>query len=125
MVDAPCRGQASYACPPHGVFFWPAHAASGGAAHPPARPELPGGTGFSKVELDLEHKPTVLSGKLGHLTRVEMSQSDPYLLSGEVRIPKWLDGLLGPEDRKLSAAFCRTSKRIIGCGIVRNPRVND
>lgn len=77
------------------------------------------------VELDLEHKPTVLSGKLGRLTKVFSSPNDPYLLSGETRIPKWLDALLGPADRKLSVAFDRTTKNIIGCGLVRNPRVSD
>jgi hypothetical protein len=80
---------------------------------------------FSPVDLDLEHKPTVLSGKLGVLARVDRSEADPYLLSGEVSIPKWLDNLLGPDERKLSAAFCRTTKKIIGCGLVRTPRVSD
>lgn len=81
--------------------------------------------GFSRVELDLEHKPTVLSGKLGHLTHIDLSETDPNIISGKVSIPKWLDGLLGANERKLSVAFCRTSKKIIGCGIVRNPRVSD
>lgn len=80
---------------------------------------------FKRVELDLEHKPTVLSGKLGHLAHIELSADDPYLITGKVSIPNWLDGLLGPDDRKLSVAFCRSSKQVIGCGIVRNPRVSD
>jgi hypothetical protein len=80
---------------------------------------------FSPVELDLEHKPTVLSGKLGKLSKIEMNSQDPYLLGGEVRIPCWLDSVLGADERKLSAAFCRNTKKLIGCGIVRNPRVND
>lgn len=80
---------------------------------------------FKVVPLDLEHKPTVLDGKLGFLTRVNLSGDDPSLISGEVSIPKWLDGVLSQGERKLSAAFHRRSKQIVGCGLVRNPRVTD
>jgi hypothetical protein len=77
------------------------------------------------VELDLEHKPTVLSGKLGTLHKVFSRETDSWILGGECRIPKWLHAILGPEDRKLSVAFDRKTKHIIGCGLVRNPRVTD
>lgn len=79
----------------------------------------------SGVEFDLEHRPTVLSGKLGRLTKVQQSANDPWLLSGECQIPKWLHNILGPDDRKLSVTFDRGTKHIVGCGIVRNPRVGD
>lgn len=77
------------------------------------------------VELDLEHKPSVLSGKLGTLHTLFPSPQDPWVLSAECRIPKWLDNVLGPEDRKISVAFNRFTKQVVGCGLVRNPRVTD
>ncbi len=77
------------------------------------------------VDLDLEHKPTVLSGKLGVLSKFNAVAGDPWTLAGECKIPLWLDSILGPEERKLSVAFHRQTKQVIGCGIVRNPRITD
>ncbi len=79
---------------------------------------------FSPVAIDLEHKPSVLDAKLGKIVRVHLSD-DGYTMGGEALIPTWLDSVLGKDDRKLSAAFDRTTKRMIGCSLVRNPRVSD
>jgi hypothetical protein len=46
-------------------------------------------------------------------------------MGGEALIPAWLDGVLDKDNRRLSAAFCRKTKKMIGCSLVRNPRVSD
>jgi hypothetical protein len=79
---------------------------------------------FAPVDLDLEHMPTVLDGKLGKLEAVALG-SDGWSLVGTVRLPKWLDSQLGDGERKVSATWDRTKKRLTKLAIVRNPRVKD
>jgi hypothetical protein len=79
----------------------------------------------SPIDLDLEHKPTVFNGQLGQLTEVSQNPQDPWLLSGKAALPQWLDNLLPDEAKKLSLAFDRRTKKIIGCSLVRTPRVSD
>lgn len=79
---------------------------------------------FRPVDLDLEHKPTVLNGRLGRLSTVQLSK-DGWTIGGAAEIPKWLDETLPPDERRLSVVFDRKTKNIIGCSLVRNPRVSD
>jgi hypothetical protein len=79
---------------------------------------------FAPVDIDLEHKPTIFNGQLGQVHEVDLHQNG-WDIKARARIPKWLDRILPPEARKLSAAFDRKTKRIIGVSLVRNPRVGD
>lgn len=79
---------------------------------------------FKPVDLDLEHMPTVLDGKLGKLEAVTLG-SDGWSLIGTVRLPKWLDTQLGDAGRKVSATWDRATKRLTKLALVRNPRVKD
>lgn len=79
---------------------------------------------FRPVDIDLEHKPSVLDKKLGRIVKVELSR-DGTEMSGEALIPAWLDKILERDNRKLSAAFDRKTKQMIGCSLVRTPRISD
>lgn len=79
---------------------------------------------FSPVDIGLEHVPTVLNGKLGKIVTVGLSDNWQDM-HGEAEIPRWLDDVLTRDDRKLSVAFDRSTKKIIGCDLVRTPRVKD
>jgi hypothetical protein len=79
---------------------------------------------FKPVDLDLEHMPTILDGKLGKLEAVALG-SDGWSLVGTVRLPKWLDKQLGDAERKVSATWDRISKKLTKLALVRNPRVKD
>lgn len=75
---------------------------------------------FSPVPNDLEHRPSVLDGKLGKLQKVWKQGSELY---GTVALPKWLDKMVGGQ-AKVSLAF-NGQKRIVGNGIVLRPRIAD
>jgi hypothetical protein len=79
---------------------------------------------FEPCEVDLEHTSTLLDGKLGTVQRI-FAGEDGTSLMGEVHLPKWLDSLLDEGERKVSATWDRTSKRLMGLALVRNPRVSD
>lgn len=79
---------------------------------------------FTAQHLDLEHIPTVLSGKLGALTAVHPGD-DGWSLYGEARVPKWLDTVLPADERKVSATWNRTTKQLEGLALVIDPRVAD
>lgn len=79
---------------------------------------------FKPVDVDLEHMPTILDGKLGKLEAVALG-SDGWSLIGTVRLPKWLDSQLGSAERKVSATWDRVSKQLTKLALVRNPRVKD
>ncbi len=79
------------------------------------------------VALGLEHIPTILSNRLGKLVELKDAGEDEHgnaLMSGLALIPSWLDAIVPAKDRKLSAAFDRTSKSLIGCDFVIKPRVD-
>lgn len=80
----------------------------------------------SPVSLGLEHIPTILSNRLGKLVELSHSKDDKgnAIMSGKALIPTWLDAIVPAKDRKLSAAFDRTSKSVIGCDFVIKPRVD-
>lgn len=77
---------------------------------------------FSPVANDLEHRQTILSNELGDLSNV---RRDGMSLFGDVRIPKWLDKIVGKDPLKVSVAFDRGTKRIIGNALTINPRIKD
>lgn len=77
---------------------------------------------FKKVPIRIEHRPSVLDGKLGHLTSVEAS-ADGRELHGITHLPRWLDEALGAGKRKVSAAFDRLTKTILELSMVENPRI--
>ncbi len=77
---------------------------------------------FQAVDNDLEHTPTILSGKLGQLKSVWRQGKD---LFGKVAIPKWLHEAVGSDPIKTSLAWNRQTKRIAGNGLVLHPRVKD
>ena len=77
---------------------------------------------FSPVDLDLEHVPTVLDGRLGTADAVWARGSE---LFGSVTLPRWLDALLEDGERKVSCSWDRATKRIAGLSLVRAPRITD
>jgi hypothetical protein len=77
---------------------------------------------FSPVSNDLEHKRTILDGKIGQLRSVIAKGKE---LIGEVAVPKWFYDAVGKEPIKASLAWNTQTKRIIGNGLVINPRVPD
>lgn len=79
-------------------------------------------TAFRPVDNDLEHRSTILDRKIGQLESVQARGAE---LFGTVVIPKWLNDTLGAEPLKVSLAWDRPTKRIIGNGLVLNPRVSD
>jgi len=78
---------------------------------------------FTAVPNDLEHTPTILDGKLGQLTKVELDPDGS--LVGEVEIPRWLDDIIGVDPVKTSLMWDRETKRIVGNALVLEPRIAD
>lgn len=79
---------------------------------------------FTPVPNDIEHRPSILDGKLGELRTVALS-GDGKSLIGTVAIPKWLHESIGDAPLKTSLAFDRATKRIAKNGLVLTPRVTD
>ena len=78
---------------------------------------------FIPVPVDLEHMPTVLSGKLGHLERLEVG--DDGQIFGSVSLPTWLNDALGDAMCNVSATWDRATKKLKGIALVTNPRISD
>jgi hypothetical protein len=76
------------------------------------------------VQVDLEHMPTVLNGKLGEMFAVEITP-DRKRAIGSVRLPKWLDTLLEDTGRKVSSTLNRADKTFAGLALVQHPRIAD
>ena len=80
---------------------------------------------FQPVDLDLEHMPTIMDGKLGKLEAVALGD-DGWSMVGTVRLPKWLDeNVLKDTERKVSATWDRSTKKLTKLALVLNPRVSD
>lgn len=79
---------------------------------------------FSPVDLDLEHIPTVLDGKLGSLQEIRTADDGKTLL-GKVAIPEWLDKAVGSAPLKVSCTWDRASKKLAKLALVLQPRVSD
>jgi hypothetical protein len=76
---------------------------------------------FAPVNNDLEHLPTVLSNKLGTLSNVVAKGRE---LFGKITVPKWFYDSVGGKVNT-SLAWDRSTKRIIGNGLVVTPRIPD
>lgn len=79
---------------------------------------------FSPCFADLEHRNTVLDGKMGELESVKLHE-DGKTLIGVVKEPKWLSDVMGNEPRKVSLTWDKITKRIKGIAHVLSPRVSD
>ena len=79
---------------------------------------------FKPVDVDLEHMNTVLDGQLGKLETIQIADNG-WDLVGTVRLPKWLDTKLGDDNRKVSATWNKSTKKLEKLALVRNPRVAD
>ena len=76
------------------------------------------------VQLDSEHERSIFDGKLGQLVSIE-ANDDGTELHGLVAVPKWLDPILMQAGGKVSAAFDRATKKLVGLALTINPRVSD
>lgn len=76
---------------------------------------------FSPCPLDLGHRNTVLDGKLGSLEAVH--SLDGQELCGAVRIPVWLNDVMGDEPLPVSCEWDRATKRLTKLALVTEPRV--
>jgi hypothetical protein len=79
---------------------------------------------FQPVPIDLEHKPSILDGKLGHLLSVQMAEDGKSLI-GEAAIPEWLELMVPANKREVSLTWDRQKKQIVGMALVLKPRVSD
>lgn len=79
---------------------------------------------FIPVKVDYEHVPGPLDGKLGTLEAVSCSD-DGSELYGAVKVPMWLDEVLGTDPIKVSCTWNRNNKTIERLAITKNPRVSD
>lgn len=79
---------------------------------------------FSPVDIDLQHVPSVLDGKLGKLLSL-IPVDGGRELWGDVGIPKWLDGVLQDTPVELSAAWDRATKRLMRLALVVRGRIPD
>ena len=77
---------------------------------------------FQPVHNDLEHRDTILKEKIGKLESVEARGNE---LFGTVSIPKWLNDTIKDVPLKVSLAWDRATKKIVGNGLVLNPRIAD
>lgn len=77
--------------------------------------------GFKPVPNDLEHKKSILDGKLGQVRKIWKKDQSVY---GEVEVPKWLNKVIGNKPLKVSLAFNR-DKQIVGNALVLNPRIKE
>jgi hypothetical protein len=79
---------------------------------------------FQPCNANLEHKNTILDGRLGSLVEVSMG-ADGKSIFGTVAEPKWLADLLPEGERKVSLEWDTKKKQMVGIGHVLNPRVPD
>lgn len=77
---------------------------------------------FAGAPIDLSHTDTVLDGKMGELSAVEVKGNE---LHGTARLPRWLDSLLDSDARKVSCHFDRATNKLKRLSLVPNPRITD
>lgn len=78
---------------------------------------------FRPVPIRLEHKASVLDGKLGTLRSVELS-ADGTELHGEAALPRWLANLVpAGMPLKVSASWDRATKLLAELSLVLAPRI--
>lgn len=74
------------------------------------------------VALNIQHGPSILDGKLGHLAEVEAENG---ILFGRVDIPIWLDDAIGDRPFTVSSEWERATKTLDGLAIEIDPAVED
>jgi len=79
---------------------------------------------FAPVPANLEHRQTVLDGRLGDLVEVKLADDGKTLL-GTLLEPKWLADLLPNGARKVSLEWDKAKKQIVGIAHVLSPRIAD
>lgn len=79
---------------------------------------------FQPLDGDLEHRPSVLSGKVGKLARV---WRDGKALFGGAVVPEWLDAIFRSGEREplMSCEWHRRTKKLEGWGWVLDPAIPD
>jgi len=77
---------------------------------------------FAPVAANLQHRESLLDGKLGGLQKVWRQGKE---LFGEIQIPAWLHETVGSEPIKPSLEWDRATKRICGLAYVVSPRIAD
>lgn len=77
---------------------------------------------FSGGKLNLEHTPTILSGKLGEVRKLWRDGKD---IMAEYVIPKWLHDVTAGEPIKISSEWNRKTKEPFGGAMVLKPAVQD
>lgn len=78
------------------------------------------------AEFKIEHKDSVLDGKLGMLVRAEYHREKDQqqaTMSGKCMIPRWLHDLFPDKPLPLSVSWDRKTKRVSHVGFVTSPRV--
>jgi hypothetical protein len=75
------------------------------------------------VPVDMEHRPSILDGKLGHLLSVQVGQ-DRKTLIGEAAFPQWLEQIVPANQREVSLTIDRDTKKIVGMALVMKPRIS-
>jgi hypothetical protein len=78
---------------------------------------------FSPVPVDLDHHKTVLDGKLGQVSSVELGEGG--VLFGTVELPRWLDDALGDGARRVSCAWDRATKQLKRLALTDTPRLSE
>ena len=76
---------------------------------------------FAPVDNDLEHKHTILDGKIGGLQSVVAKGKELY---GKITVPKWFHTAVGGK-LSSSLAWDKATKSIVGNALVLNPRIPD
>lgn len=76
---------------------------------------------FTPVNNDIEHRPSILSGKIGQLTSVTAKAKE---LMGTVKLPRWLYDVTGKQI-SVSLSWDKITKRIVGCALTVNPYITD
>lgn len=79
---------------------------------------------FAPVPVDLDHKNTVLDGKLGTLESVDVSE-DGRILFGTIALPEWLNNVLGDGIQKVSCTWDFVTKKLAGIALTKTPRITD
>lgn len=77
---------------------------------------------FAPVDLNIQHGPSILDGKLGRLEEVE---AEDGILFGRVDIPIWLDEAIGDQPFTVSTEWDRATKTLDGLAIEIDPAVED
>ncbi|MBA3948272.1 MAG: hypothetical protein H0X37_27455 [Herpetosiphonaceae bacterium] len=79
---------------------------------------------FEPVPIDLEHRVTIFSGKLGTLQEVKLADDGRTLLGGVAEAP-WLSTLLGNTVRKVSCTWDKATKHLLALAYTLDPHIED